>query len=145
MAAKPPPPARAAADPPAAPGQDDRAEQALARSRELRKKGRLLIQEARERAAAARRPGPGAGPWPAAQPPAARLTGAGGQIERSRQARAHLAEVAAKLAQAQQALARIHDEMADRDPGRAAQYRRAAGDARQAVRDIQHNAGSGPR
>ena len=147
---QPPPASAAGDDAPAAADRDDRAEQALARSRELRKQGRLLVEEAQERMAAAqRRSGPSARSRPNDQEPAARLLDADDQIERSRQARAHLAEVATKLVQAEEAVARIHDQMAGRDSGNAAQYRRTADHARQAprrARDIQRDAaGSGPR
>jgi hypothetical protein len=51
-----PPPAKAAGDdPPAAAGRDDRTKQALARSREIREKGRPQIQTARKYVATARR------------------------------------------------------------------------------------------
>jgi hypothetical protein len=145
-----PPPAKAAGDDlPAAAGRDDRTEQALARSREIREKGTRQIQAARERAATARRPGPNARSGPIAPDPPARLTDARHQVERSRQARADLAALAARLAQTEETVAHIHDEMARRDSRRAARYRRAAEDARQAARrarEIQSNAaGSDPR
>jgi hypothetical protein len=148
MATRRKPPAAKAAgyDLPAAAGRDDRTEQALARSREIREKGRRQIQAARERVATARRPGPNAGYGPIAQDPSAGLTDAREQIERSRQARADLAALAARLVHTEETVAHIHDEMARRDSRRAAQYRRAAEDARQAAcraREIQSNA-AGP-
>lgn len=140
-----PPPATAGAYPPAGVGPDDRTRQALARSREIRQKGNRQMQAARERVAAVRRPwnGPGARPGPAVQDPVAVVLNVGEEIERARQARARLAEMAAELVQTEESVARIHDEMADRDSRRAAQYRRAAGDARQAARrarEIQRDA-----
>ena len=145
-----PPPAAAARDDPPAAGRDDRTEQALARSRAIRQKGNRQIQAAREHAAAARRRGgPNARSGPAAQDPAARLLDAGEQIERARQARARLAALAAKLVRTEETIAHIHDDMAERDSPHAAQYRRAADDARQAAaraRDIQRDAtGPDPR
>ena len=145
-----PPSARVAGDdPPAAAGRDDSTAQALARSREIREQGRLLIEQARDRVAAARRRSdPGAVPGPAARDSAAGFIGAGEQVERSQQSRARLAELAGELVRTEETVAHIHDEMAARDSGRAAQYRRAAEDARQAAcraREIQRNAGSDPR
>jgi chromosome segregation ATPase len=152
MATRPQPPNAAAAEDEsrAATGRDDRTEQALARSREIREQTNRQIQEVREQAATARkRPDTVASSWPAAQDSATRLLSASEEIERSRQARARLAELAARLVQTEETVAHIHDEMAGRDSGRAAQYRRAADDARQAAcraREIQRNAaGSDPR
>jgi hypothetical protein len=138
-------PARAAGDAPsAAAGRDDRTEQVLARSREIREWGRRYVQAARELVAVTRRwPGASAGSLPIAQDPADRLVDAREQIECSRQARARLAVLAADLVQTEEAIARIHDQMAGRDSRRAAQYRRVADDARRAAcraREIQHNA-----
>ena len=151
MATRPQPPNVAAAgdNPRAAAGRDDRTEQALVRSREIREKGNRQIQAVREHVATVRRVGPGARSGPAAQDPAARHLDVGEEIERSRQARAHLAAMAARLVRTEEAVARIHDEMASSDSGHAAQYRRAADDARQAARrarEIQRDAAeSGPR
>jgi uncharacterized membrane protein YccC len=145
------PPAAAGDDPPAAAGPDDSTEQALARSRRIREQGYRHIQAVREHVATVRRQrsGPSAGSGPVAQDPAARFLDVGEEIERSRRARARLAELAAQLVQTEETVAHIHDEMADRDPGRAAQYRRAADDARQAARrahEIQRDAAeSDPR
>lgn len=144
-----PPPAKAAGDDsPAAAGRDDSTGQALARSREIREQGGRQIQAARERVATARR-GPSARSWPIAPDSAAPLTDAREQVERSRQARADLAALAARLVRTEETVAHIHDEMAVRDPRRAAQYRRAAEDARRAARrarEIQRDAaGSDPR
>lgn len=145
-------PASAAGDNPPAAGRDDSTGQALARSREIRGKARLQIQAARECVAAARRrrSGPGAtDSWPIAPDPVARRIGAGEEIERAKQARARLAALAARLVQTEETVARIHEEMAGRDSRRAAQYLRAADDARQAAcfaREIQCNAaGTDPR
>lgn len=143
-----PPAAEAGDDQPAAAGPDDSTEQALARSREIRKKGTRQIQAARERVATARRQrsGPGERSGPVVRDSAARLNGADEQIERSRQARARLADLAADLVETEETVAQIHDEMAGRDSRRAAQYRRAADDARQAARrarEIQRNAAEG--
>lgn len=141
-----PPPARAAGDdPPAAASRDDRTEQALAPSREIREQGKRKVQAARERVAAVRRQwsGPSVRAWPVAQDPPARLPGVREQIERSRQARARLAGLAAMLVQTEETVAHIHDQMAGRDPRRAIQYRQAAAGARQAAcraREIQRNA-----
>jgi hypothetical protein len=147
MATRRQPPGRAAGDdPPVAAGRDDSTEQALARSRAIRKQGDRQMQASREYLAATRRSGPGAGPRSSAQDPAARLIDAGEQIERSRQARANLAALAAKLVQTEEAAARLHDKIADRDPPHAAEYRRAAEDARQAAdraREIQRDADPG--
>lgn len=144
-----PPPARAAGDdPPAAAGRDDRTERALARSRAIREKGQRQIQAARERIATARRSDPSIKSMPIARDPPTRLTDAREQIERSRQARADLAALAGRLVETEETVALIHDEMAARDSRRAAQYRQAADDARQAARrarEIQsHAAGSDP-
>ena len=150
MATRPQSPRAAAGDdPPAAAGPDDSTAQALARSREIRQKGNRQIQAVRERAAARRRRGgPGPRSRPTAPDQAARFLDVGQEIERSRQARARLAEPAGELVQTEEAVARIHDEMAGRDSPRAAAYRRAADDARRAARrarEIQRNAaGSGP-
>jgi hypothetical protein len=137
MATRPqPPPAKAAGDdPPAAAGRDDRTEQVLARSREIREKGRAQLQAARLHIAAAqgRRAGPSAGSRPAVPDPPARLIDAREQIERCRQARARLAALAAEVVQTEEAVAHIHDQMAARDSRHAAQYRRAADDARHAA------------
>ena len=142
---QPPPAATAGDDPPAAARRDDDTEQALARSREIRKQANRQIQEVRELVATVRRRrgDPSARSGPAAQEPAARLLDVREEIERSSRARARLIELAAKLVQTEETVAHIHDEMADRDSGRAAQYRQAAGDARQAARrarEIQRNA-----
>jgi hypothetical protein len=138
-------PARAAGnDRSAAAARDDRTEQVLARSREIREKGSRYVQTARERVAVTRRwPGASTGSFPIVQDPADRLIDASEQIECSKQARARLAALAADLVQTEEAIARIHDQMAGRDSQRAAQYRRAADDARRAAcraREIQHNA-----
>jgi hypothetical protein len=129
---------------PAEAAGDDRTEQVLARSREIREKGRRYLQAARERVAVVRRwPAASASSRPIAQDPAERLIDASEQIECSRQARARLATLAAELVQTEEAIARIHDQMASRDSRRAAQYRRVADDARRAAcraREIQHNA-----
>lgn len=147
---QPSPAAAAGDDPPATAGRDDSIEQALARSREIRKKGNRQIQAARERRATARRrAGPGATSGPVVRFSVAGLTSVDEEIERTRQARVRLAELAARLAQTEETVAHIHDEMADRDSRRAAQYRRTADDARQAAcraREIQRNAaGTDPR
>lgn len=134
-----PPPAPAAGnDPPAAAGRDDRTERALARSREIREQGNRHVQAARECVATVRRrrPGPNAGSWPGAQDLAVRLVDACEQIERSRQARANLAALAAQLVQTEEAIARLQDKMAVRDSRHAARYRQAADDARQAARRV---------
>ena len=143
-----PPPAAAGDDPPAAAGRDDSTEEALARSHGIRKKGNRQIQAAREHVAASRRRrlGPGAGSGSVARAPAAMFLDVGEEIERSRQTRARLAELAGRLVRTEETVARIHEEMAGHDSWRAAQYRRAADDARQAarrVREIQRNA-AGP-
>ena len=146
MAIRHEPPSAAAAgdDAPAAAGRDDRTEQALARSREIREEGNRQVQAAREYVATVRkRPGTGVRFWPAAQDSAAPPLSVSEEVERSRQARARLAELAAKLVQTEETVAHIHDEMAGRDARRAAQYRRAADDARQVarrVREFQRNA-----
>jgi hypothetical protein len=140
-----PPPAKAAGDdPPAAAGRDDRTEQALARSREIREKGRPQIQAAREHVATARRrrAGPSVGSLPVVQDQAVGLFDVSEQIERSMQARARLAAVAGEQVQTEEAVANVHDGLAVRDSRRAAQYRQAADDARQAAlraREIQVN------
>ncbi len=74
-------------DPPAAADRDERIEQALARSCEIRETGRRLIEEARERVAAVRRlqPDTSADSSPIARDTAAPLIDADEQIERSRQ------------------------------------------------------------
>jgi len=146
---QPPPAAAAGDDPPATAGRDDSTGQALARSQEIREKARRRIQAARECVAAVRRRrfGPNAGSEPVADALAARPVDAREEIERSRQARARLAVMAAKLVQTEQTVAYIHEEMAGRNSRHAAQYRRAAEDPRQAARrarEIQHNAGSDP-
>lgn len=148
---QPPPVAAAGDDPPAPASPDDSTEQALARSREIRAQANRQIRAAREHVATVRRQrsDPSARSGPAARAPAARILDAGEEIKRSRQVRAHLAELAAKLVQTEETIAHIHDKMADRDSGHAAQYRRAADDARQAAsraREIQRNAaGPDPR
>lgn len=133
---QPPPAAPAGDDPPAAAGRDDSIGQALARSREIRQKGSRQIQAVRERAAARRRQrsGPGSGSGSGGPAPAARVLDVGQEIERSRQARARLAELAGRLVRTEETAAHIHDEMASRDSGHAAAYRRAADDARRAAR-----------
>lgn len=133
---KPPPANAAGDDPPVTAGLDDRTEQALARSREIREKGRPQMQAARERVAAARgrRAGPKVRSLPVVQEPAVGLVDASEQIERSMQARARLAAVAADLVQTEEAVAHVHDKLALHDSRRAAQYRRTADDARQAAR-----------
>jgi hypothetical protein len=141
---KPPPAKAAAEDPPAAAGRDDRTEQALARSREIREKGRPQIQAAREHVATARRlrAGPSVRSLPSVQDQAVGLFDASEQIERSMQARARLAAVAGELVQTEEAVANVHDGLAVRD-SRRAQYPQAADDARQAARrarEIQVNA-----
>jgi hypothetical protein len=146
---RPPPAAAAGDDQPAAAGRDEGTEQALARSRGIREQANRRIQAAREHLATARRRrfGPSAGSWPAAQVPAAQPAGGDEEIERSRRARARLAEMAATLAESEQTVVRIHDEMARRDSRHAAQYRRTADDARQAARrarDNQRDADPGP-
>lgn len=141
-----PPPAAAPRDnPPPAAGPDDSTEQTLARSREIREQGRRQIRAAREGVAAwRRRSGLSAtDSWPVARDLAAGLVDVGEEIERSRQSRARLAALAGRLVQTEETVARIHDEMAGRDSPRAAQYRRAAEDARQAAqraREIQRKA-----
>jgi hypothetical protein len=152
MATRPQPPNAVPAgdEPRAAAARDDRTEQTLARSREIRERTNRQIQAVREHLATARnRPGTSAGSWPTTQDSATRLLSASEEIERSQLARARLAELASKLVQTEESVAHIHDEMAGRDSGRAAQYRRAADDARQAAcraREILRDAaGSGPR
>ena len=151
MAIRPQPPSARAAgdDPPAAAGRDDWIEQALARSREIRARGARQLQATRRRLAAVRRrPGQSAGSGLMAQDPVIRLDGTREQIERSRQARAQVAALAARLVQTEESVADVHDQMARRDPRRAAQYRQTAEEARQAARrarEIQrHAAGSDP-
>lgn len=107
---------------------DDRAVAALARSREVRAQGRRQLQAARERTAAAR----GRRRSMAASL-AARSDDLSQQIERARTSRVRLAGMAAELARTEDTVACIHDQLANRDPQRAAQYRRAAEDARQAA------------
>jgi hypothetical protein len=116
---QPPPAATAGDDPPAAARRDDDTERALVRSREIRKQANRQIQGVRELAATVRRRrgDPSARSGPAAQEPAARLLDVRAEIERSRQARARLIELAAKLVQTEGTVAHIHDEMADRDSG----------------------------
>ena len=128
---QPPPAAAGGDDSPAAAGRDDSTEQALARSRGIREQVYRQIQAVREHMATARRQRSGlsAGSWPIAPDPAARPIGTGEQIERSRQARARLASLAAKLVQTEQAVARIQGEMAGRGSRRAAPDRRAAAPA----------------
>ena len=141
-------PAVAGDEPPAAAGRDDSTEQALARSRGIRERGNRQIQAAQERVAAARnrRDGPGPRSGPVAKDPmdrVAEVLDASEEIERSRQARVRLAKLAGELVKTEETVAHIHDEMANRDSGNAAQYRRAADDARRAAcraREIQRNA-----
>lgn len=129
-------------DPPAV-GRDERIDQALAWSRHIREQGNRQIQTAQEYVATVRRHAPGAGSGPSGQDPAARLIDAGEQIERSRQARANLAALAAKVVQTEETAARLHDKLADQGSAHAARYRLAAEDARQAAcraREIQRHA-----
>jgi len=147
---QPPNAAATGDDPPAAAGPDDTIEHALARSREIRQKGNRQVQVARDHVAAAlrRRGSPGARSRAVVPNPVAWAIDADEEIGRARQARARLAELAAKLVRTEETVAHIHDEMADRDSGRAAQYRRVADDARHAARrarEIQRNAESDHR
>jgi len=139
----------------AATGLGDRSGEALARSRELRARSqRLLARSQHLTQAHAAESGPPRRAVPAEAP---RLTGQQPrrfthdleeQVEQARVTRARLAALAADLAATEESVAYLHDRLAAKDPKNAARYRRAADEARRAVRrirDYQRNAaGAGP-
>ena len=144
------PPARATHDDPvASAGRDDRTRAALARSRELRERSQQLIAKAQHIVPAAmpmsrarRRAGTGSGLRVGGQP-RSRSTTLDQQIEYARATRARLATLAADLADTEDNVARVHDQLATEDPGNAARYRKAADEARRAAsraREFQRNA-----
>ena len=57
-----------------------------------------------------------------------------GPVERAEVLRRHLLAVAGSLARAEEEVAEIHDELADRDPDRSGEYRRVADEAREIAR-----------
>lgn len=147
------PPARAAHDNPvSSTDRDERTEEALARSRELRTRSRQLLAKAHHTAPPAeapsrarRQPGTGSGPPPGGQPLPV-TTALDQQIEFARSTRARLAALAAELANTEDHVARVHDQLATEDPEHAARYRKAADEARQAARrarEFQRNATDG--
>jgi hypothetical protein len=142
MATSDPQPAATAAqaDPATARGCDDRAEQALAHSRELRARSHQLLAKADRIAPAAAaasrarlRAGAGNGPRPGGQQRGP-TTDLYEQVEYAKTARARLARLAADLANTEDYVAHVHDQLAIQDPGNAARYQRAADEARQAAR-----------
>lgn len=129
----------AQADQATAGGCDDRAEQALAHSRELRARSHQLLAKADRIAPAAAaasrarlRAGTGNGPRPGGQ--RGPTTDLYEQVEYAKTARARLARLAADLANTEDYVAHVHDQLAIQDPGNAARYQRAADEARQAAR-----------
>jgi len=66
-----------------------------------------------------------------AQEPAGLLPDPRGPVERAEVLRRHLLAIAGSLARAEEEVARIHEELADRDPDRSAEYRRVADEARE--------------
>jgi hypothetical protein len=149
------PPDWAAPQDPAAAGRGDRSGEALARSRELRARSQRLLARSQHltRAHAAesgppRRADPAEGPPLAGQQPRRFTRDLEEQVEQARTTRARLAALAADLVATEETVAYLHDQLAARDPRNAARYRRAAEEARRAVRrirDYQRNAaGAGP-
>lgn len=144
------PPAGAAPPDAAAADRDDRPGEALARSRELRARSQRLRARSQRLTRAhttgsrpSRRAGPGAGPRLAGQQPRRLTRDLEEQVQWARATRARLAELAAELAATEETVAYIHDQLAAKDPENAARYRRAADDARRAIRrirDYQRNA-----
>ena len=143
-------PARAAKDAPVTyTGRDDRTQEALARSRELRSRSQQLLAKAQRIAPAAeatssarRQAGTGSGPRPGGQR-RPRTTTLDQQIEHAKATRVRLASLAAELANTEDNVARVHDQLAADDPANAARYRKAADEARQAAcraREFQRNA-----
>jgi hypothetical protein len=57
-----------------------------------------------------------------------------GPADRAEFLRRRLLAVAGSLARAEEEVAQIHEELAERDPGRSAEYRRVAGEARELAR-----------
>ena len=66
-----------------------------------------------------------------AQEQAGQLPDPRGPVERAEVLRRHLLATAGSLARAEEEVARIHEELADRDPDRSAEYRRVADEARE--------------
>jgi hypothetical protein len=138
MATSDPQPAATAAqaDQATAEGCDDKTEQALAHSRELRARSHQLLAKADRIAPASRarvRAGLGNGPRPGGQQRGP-TTDLYEQVEYAKTARARLARLAADLADTEDYVAHVHDQLAIQDPGNAARYQRAADEARQAAR-----------
>jgi hypothetical protein len=69
-----------------------------------------------------------------AQERAGQLPDPRGPVERAEVLRRHLLAVAGSLARAEEEVAQIHDELADRDPDRSAEYRRVASEAHEVAR-----------
>jgi hypothetical protein len=69
-----------------------------------------------------------------AQEQAGRLPDPRGPVERAELLRRHLLTVAGSLARAEGEVAQIHDELAERDPDRSAEYRRVADEAHEIAR-----------
>lgn len=147
------PPDWAAPQDPAAAGRGDRSGEALARSRELRARSQQLLARSQHLTQAhAAGSGPPRRAGPAEDPPLAGpqprpfirdLEEQVEQVEQARTTRARLAALAADLAATEETVAYLHDQLAARDPRNAARYRRAAEEARRAVRrirDYQRNA-----
>jgi hypothetical protein len=69
-----------------------------------------------------------------AQEQAGQLPDPRGLVERAEVLRRQLLTVAGSLARAEEEVAQIHDELAERDPGRSGEYRRVADEAHEIAR-----------
>jgi hypothetical protein len=69
-----------------------------------------------------------------AQEEAGQLPDPRGPVERAEDLRRRLLAAAGSLARAEEEVAQIHDDLAERDPDRSGEYRRVAGEAREIAR-----------